>query len=230
MLSAPIYALAGNSEKNECVALLHGLARTASSMRTLAGKLRSHGYNVINMDYPSRQYPVEKLAEMAVQKGVDYCRNHGASRIHFVTHSLGGILVRYYLAHHALEELGRVVMLAPPNQGSPVVDRFSQMPGYRYINGAAGYQLGKEANSIPLSLGPANFELGIIAGDRTINLILSTAFDGPNDGKVAVEDAKLEGMRDFLVVHRTHPFIMQGREVIEQVLHFLEHGAFKRTP
>ena len=120
-------------------------------------------------------------------------------------------------------------MLAPPNQGSKVVDKFSKMPGYELLNGPAGYQLGKDNKSIPLKLGPANFEVGIIAGDRTINLILSTAFDEPNDGKVAVEDTKLEGMKDFLVVHRTHPFIMQGDEVIDQVLYFLEHGCFKKS-
>jgi len=161
-----------------------------------------------------------------MNEGLEFCRKWETQRIHFVTHSLGGILVRYYLASHEISELGKVVMLAPPNQGSKVVDKFSNMPGYKLLNGLAGYQLGTGKNSIPLQLGRANFEVGIIAGDRTINLILSTAFDEPNDGKVAVKDTKFEGMKDFIVVHRTHPFIMQGGEVIDQVLHFLQHGYF----
>lgn len=216
-----------SSLENECVILLHGLARTSASMDTMAQRLQTKGYKVVNVDYPSRQMIIEKLAYIAVNKGLQFCRKEKSQKIHFVTHSLGGILIRYYLANQQIKELGRVVMLAPPNRGSKAVDKFSGIPGYELINGPAGYQLGKNKNSIPLSLGPANFEVGIIAGDRTINLILSTAFDGPNDGKVAVEDAKLEGMKDFLVVHRTHPFIMQGGEVIDQVLHFLQNGYFK---
>ena len=213
----------------ECVVLLHGLARTSASMSTMAERLTEQGYTVINVDYPSRHNTIEKLSGIAVNEGLEFCRKREAKRIHFVTHSLGGILVRYYLAAQKIPELGRVVMLAPPNQGSKVVDKFSGYPGYRLINGSAGYQLGTKENSIPLKLGPANFEVGIIAGDSTINLILSTAFDEPNDGKVAVEDTKLDGMKDFLVVHRFHPFIMQGGEVIEQVLCFLQHGYFKRN-
>jgi len=212
---------------DECVVLLHGLARTSASMHSIANNLRTKGYLVVNVDYPSRRHAIEELADMAVNEGLRICRARGARKIHFVTHSLGGILIRQYLAGQDIEELGRVVMLAPPNQGSKVVDRFSAYPGFGWLNGPAGYQLGTGKNSIPLRLGPADFEVGIIAGDRTINYILSTAFDEPNDGKVSVEDTKLDGMKDFLVVHRTHPFIMQASEVIEQVYNFLKNGSFK---
>lgn len=214
------------AQQNECVILLHGLARTSASMSTLAERLKDNKFKVINVDYPSRHKKIEELAGIAINEGLEFCRTMEAERIHFVTHSLGGILVRFYLASQQIPELGRVVMLAPPNQGSKVVDKFSGMPGYFLINGPAGYQIGTDVNSIPLKLGPPDFEVGIIAGDKTLNLILSTAFDEPNDGKVAVEDTKLEGMKDFLIVHRTHPFIMQGGEVMDQVLQFLYHGFF----
>lgn len=211
---------------SECVILLHGLARTSSSMNKLEKRLNKENYSVINVDYPSRQKKIEELAEIAVNEGLEFCRKEKALRIHFVTHSLGGILVRYYLASQKIPEMGRIVMLAPPNQGSRVVDKFSGYPGYGVINGPAGYQLGTDENSIPLQLGPADFELGIIAGNKTINLILSTAFDESNDGKVAVKDTQLEGMTDFLVVPYAHPFIMDSNEVIDQVLYFLRHGFF----
>ncbi len=213
---------------SECVILLHGLARTSSSLNKLEKRIRSRGYTVVNIDYPSRHKKIEELTAIAVTHGIDQCRQSTADTIHFVTHSLGGILVRYYLSTGTIPELGRVVMLAPPNQGSNVVGSFSDYPGYEWINGPAGYQLGKDEKSIPLQLGPADFEVGIIAGDKTINLILSTAFDGPNDGKVAVKDTKLEGMKDFLLVHHSHPFIMDSDAVIDQVIFFLEHGIFKR--
>ncbi len=221
----PVRADCTPSFSSECVVLLHGLARTSSSMSKLEERLKEK-YTVINVDYPSREKKIEELTEIAVGEGLDFCRENKAQSIHFVTHSLGGILVRYYLASNSIPELGRVVMLAPPNQGSKVVDEFSVFPGYEMINGPAGYQLGTDENSIPRQLGPADFVVGIIAGNRTINLILSTAFDEPNDGKVAVEETKLEGMTDFLVVPHSHPFIMDSNEVIQQVIHFLRHGVF----
>jgi len=195
-------------------------------MDQIAERLQMEGYRVINVDYPSRHKKIEELAKLAVNEGLEFCYKEKENRIHFVTHSLGGILVRYYLSLNEIPELGRVVMLAPPNQGSKVVDKFSWVPGYEMLNGPAGYQLGTDENSVPLKLAPSNFEIGIIAGDRTINLILSTAFDEPNDGKVAVKDTKLEGMKDFLIVHRSHPFIMLSEEVIDQVLHFIQQGYF----
>lgn len=229
LLPSPVRAESGRHDgRGECVVLLHGLARTASSMEPMAGALGTRGYATINVDYPSREKPIEELAAAAVQEGLDGCRALGAQRIHFVTHSLGGILVRVFLKERQIPELGRVVMLAPPNQGSRVVDEFSQVPGFDLLNGPAGSQLGTDEQSVPRRLGPATFEVGIIAGDRTINPILSTAFSEPNDGKVAVEDTKLEGMKDFLLVHHSHPFIMESDEVIDQTAFFLESGRFRR--
>lgn len=229
LLPSPARAESGrNGGPSECVVLLHGLARSSASMDTMADGLRERGFSVANIDYPSREKPIYELAAIAVQDGINRCRAGGATRIHFVTHSLGGILVRAYLKDRKISEMGRVVMLAPPNQGSRVVDEFSAVPGYDILNGPAGHQLGKDAHSVPLQLGPAHFEVGIIAGDRTVNPILSTAFTEPNDGKVAVADTRLEGMKDFLVVHHSHPFIMESDEVIEQTAQFLKQGRFRR--
>ncbi len=220
-------AISSLASSPECVVLLHGLARTSASMDMIENRLAREDYSVINIDYPSRYKKIEELSEIAINKGLQFCRDQSAERIHFVTHSLGGILVRYYLSVHEIPELARVVMLAPPNQGSRVVDKFSIYPGYSLLNGPAGFQLGTGEDSIPLQLGPANFEVGIIAGDRTINYLLSTAYDEPNDGKVAVSETRLEGMADFIIVPHSHPFIMESEEVVEQVLLFLRYGFFK---
>ncbi len=208
----------------DCVVLLHGLARSAGSMEPLAEKLEAHGYRSVNIDYPSTDYPIETLADMAVKTGVRQCGD--APQIHFVTHSMGGILLRQYLSVGTLERLGRVVMLGPPNQGSEVVDKLGEMPGFELINGAAGLQLGTGADSVPNRLGPANFDLGIIAGTSSINLILSSLIPGDDDGKVSVERARLQGMSDFMTVPVSHPLLMRDREVMRQVLHFLDTGRF----
>ncbi|MGR9043692.1 MAG: esterase/lipase family protein [Gammaproteobacteria bacterium] len=208
----------------EYVILLHGLARRGRSMEKLATALNDAGYRTVNYGYPSTHFPIEKLAEDAIGESVSRCPE--AAKIHFVTHSLGGILVRQYLKTHTLENLGRVVMLGPPNKGSQVVDKLAKAPGFKLINGPAGLQLGTGELSIPNTLGPANFELGVIAGTRSINLILSAMLPKPNDGKVSVENTKLEGMADHLVLPVTHTFMMNNEKVIEEVIHFLRYGVF----
>ena len=212
---------------NECVILLHGLARSDSSMKTMATELHNAGYTVVNYDYPSTQHPVEKLADEAITDALSMCPEQAT--IHFVTHSMGGILVRQYLSQHTLETLGRVVMLGPPNKGSEVVDTLHNMPGYELINGPAGHQLGTDISSLPNTLGPADFELGIIAGTRSINLILSTMLPSTDDGKVTVENTKLDGMKEHITLPVTHPFMMKNKDVIEQVIHFLKSGTFKKV-
>jgi hypothetical protein len=209
----------------ECVVLLHGLARTSLSMELMAWSLEDQGYRVANVDYPSRDHRIEELAPIAIEAGLSECRGSDDA-VHFVTHSLGGILVRLYFSENELENLGRVVMLAPPNQGSDAVDELRDMPGFDWLNGPAGYQLGKGAESVPLRLGPPDFEFAVIAGDRTIDPVTSAVLDNPDDGRVSVSDTYLGGMKDFRLVGASHAFIMQNREVMHLVRNFLEHGTF----
>lgn len=189
--------------------------------------LERRGYNVANVDYPSRDYRVEELAPLAIEDGLQQCSEHSATAtIHFVTHSLGGILVRVYLADHAIANLGRVVMLAPPNQGSSAVDEMVRIPGFDWLNGPAGYQLGKGPDSVPLHLGAPAFDFAVIAGNRSIDPITSAVLDDPDDGRVSVSDTRLNGMRDFAVVPVSHAMIMQDREVLRLVRNYLAHGTF----
>jgi pimeloyl-ACP methyl ester carboxylesterase len=215
------------SLNGECVVLLHGLMRSSAAMEPMAQALQESGFRVANVDYASRDYPIEYLAPMAVGSGIEECESYGdVSAIHFVTHSLGGILVRYYFAHNDLDNLGRVVMLAPPNQGSNAADALRDLPGYEWLSGPIGYQLGKGEDSVPLSLGPPDFDFAVVAGDRTIDPITSSVLENPDDGKVSVSDTYLEGMRDFRVVGASHTFIMQKKEVFQLVKNYLDHGSF----
>ncbi len=210
----------------EAVILLHGLARSDRSMNKLEKALAERGYRVHNVAYPSTRDTIRNLAETTIPPALERCAD--AQRVHFVTHSLGGILVRQYLVEHAVANLGRVVMLGPPNQGTEVVDKLGDFPGFRFFHGEAGLELGTGKGSVPNRLGRANFDLGIIAGTRSINLILSSLIPGTDDGKVSVDRTRVEGMRDHLEMPVTHPFMMRNPGVIEQVMHYLEHGSFKR--
>jgi len=223
LLSASVQVFA-----DDCVILLHGLARSASSMEKLQEKLEHADYRVVNVDYESRKHSVATLAELAVGEGLQQCRTQKEQQVSFVTHSLGGILVRLYLNNHKVPELHRVVMLGPPNQGSEVVDTLRNMPGFEAFNGPAGMQLGTSSADIPRKLGPVDFELGVIAGTQSINLILSMYLPGTDDGKVTVESAQVEGMKDFIALQVTHPMMMKNATVIAQTLHFLKLGKFSK--
>ena len=196
-------------------------------MNRMEDALQDAGYLTANIDYPSRDHEIAELAAMAVGDGLARCRRtEDIETIHFVTHSLGGILVRQYLSTDDIEELGRVVMLGPPNQGSAAADELDGIPGFDWINGPAGRQLGKGEGSVPLALGPVEFELGVIAGDRTIDPVTSAALDDPDDGRVSVADTKVEGMNDFVVVQHSHAFMMRMRTPIELTIAFLQNGRF----
>ena len=208
----------------DSVILLHGLARSDWSMGKLEKALQKEGYQVTNVSYASTRNNIEQLAEEAIGPVIKLC--DAEHKLHFVTHSLGGILVRQYLSCHEIANLGRVVMLGPPNKGSEVVDKLRDFPGFRFINGEAGLELGTGEGSVPRRLGAAKFDLGIIAGTRSLDLILSSMISGPDDGKVSVENTKLEGMHDHVEMDVTHTFMMRNNEVIEQVIHYLETGRF----
>jgi len=211
---------------DECVVLLHGLWRSENSMNKMEESLAEAGYRVQNIEYDSTEKPVEVLAPEAVTAGLEACGD--ADTIHFVTHSMGGILVRQYLQDRDIDHLGRVVMLGPPNQGSEVIDLYADWPGFEWFSGPAGLQLGTGEASLPRSLGPAHFDVGIIAGNRTINPILSQSLPGRDDGKVSVDATRVEGMNDHMELPVTHVFMMRDAEVIEQVLHYLANGHFDR--
>jgi pimeloyl-ACP methyl ester carboxylesterase len=209
---------------SEYVVLLHGLARTSGSMNGLEAFLSEQGYHVVNIDYPSRKQQIAELADIVRKEVV--LKTSGAGKVHFITHSLGGIILRYVQRHDPLPNLGRVVMLSPPNQGSEVVDKLGDSWLFELINGPAGKQLGTGENGVVQTLGKVNFELGVITGDRSINWINSLIIPGKDDGKVSIERAKVEGMADFLIVHASHPFIMKDKTVMTQCLHFLRSGKF----
>jgi hypothetical protein len=221
-------------EPRETVVLLHGLGLGGWAMARLAAALARDGYRVVNLTYPSRGLPLEQLGGEWLPARL---REHGATdapRLHFVTHSMGGIVLRVWLRDAAAPaNLGRVVMLAPPNAGSAVAERLNNFPPFLWFTGVNGRRLGTGPDSLPRTLGPwpaAAGELGIIAGDRTLNPLFSAWLDGPNDGKVAIASARLAGQTDFLVLHHSHTWLQWRAETFTHVRAFLRTARFTPPP
>jgi len=217
-----------SSTPQECVIVLHGLGRTAWSMSLIKDALDRNNYLVWNEGYPSTSENIEVLSDTTIREGLDFCRAHNTSATHFVTHSLGGILVRQYLQHNSIENLGRIVMLSPPNQGSEIADLLNDYTLYHLVLGPAAAQLGTGKDSLIKQLKPVRGEIGIITGDSSSDPWFSPMIPGEDDGKVSVESAKLDEMSDFITVHNGHTFIMRDDRVISQTLYFLKQGHFNK--
>jgi len=218
-------SLSPTPAESETVIVIHGLGRTAISMALLGDRLERGGFRVVNFGYPSRTETVEGLVNR-LRQAIKECCPEDKERIHFVTHSMGGIIVRVYLAQHSPDHTGRVVMLSPPNQGSEIADTFADSPILSRLLGPAGSQLGTDSTGIAHQLGPATFKLGIITGNRSLNPFGSWMIPGSDDGTVSVDRARLEGANAFLVIPATHTFIMNRQDVSTECIHFLREGRF----
>lgn len=217
------------SKGSECVVLLHGVGMSGWVMHRVAGALEDEGYRVLNISYPSRTLPIEQIAGEFLPAELEKAGVARAGKLHFVTHSMGSLVARLYLQSTKPANLGRVVMLGPPNHGSVAADRAADSRFMRWVTGVNVDRLGTRELAIARKLGPADFEIGVIAGCTTINPIFLKALAGqPHDGAVTVESAKLEGMKDFIAMPHSHTVMLWRRPAIHQVIAFLRDGKFKR--
>ena len=208
------------------VVLLHGISRTARSFRKMQAALQTAGYATLNLGYASRRKALEALAE-DIHPVIERFAEGIDGSVHFVCHSMGGLLARVYIARHRPERLGRVVMLGTPNSGSEIADRLRHFRPYRAFFGPAGQQLGtRRDDAINALFPPVDYPVGIIAGNRSIYPIASVLLPKPHDGRVSVANTKLEGMADHVVIPSSHPWLVRNSVAIAQTIAFLQDGRF----
>ncbi|MBR1296865.1 triacylglycerol lipase [Bradyrhizobium sp. AUGA SZCCT0042] len=215
-------------ENNDGVILLHGISRTALSFRKMQTALEAAGFVTLNIDYPSRHHALEALAEH-IHPAVTHLAAGIAGQLHFVGHSMGGLLARVYLSRYRPERLGRVVMLGTPNGGSEIADRLKNVSLYRAWFGPAGEQLVTRRDAATGALfPPVDFPVGIIAGNRSVDPTAALFLQKPHDGRVSVENTKLDGMADHIVIGTAHPWLPGNGVAIAQTIAFLTDGRFGR--
>ena len=208
------------------VVLLHGISRTARSFRKMQAALEREGYATLNLDYESRRKALDALAE-DIHPAIELFSGGIGGSVHFVCHSMGGLLARVYLAKYRPRHLGRVVMLGTPNGGSEIADSLKNLAIYRAFFGPAGQQLVTRRDAaLNAMLSAIDYPVGIIAGDRSIYPISSVMLPRPHDGRVSVTNTRLDGMADHIVVRTTHPWLVRNGEAIEQTVAFLRWGCF----
>ncbi len=207
--------------KKDVIIFIHGLGRTKNSMSKAQKYFSDLGYLTENINYPSRRLEVAEITENFLAPIIQKYKNlDSVNKIHIVSHSMGGIITRYYLQNNSLPNGSRIVMLAPPNKGSKIIDSFKKNSVIETlmnnILGPAGMSLSTDNNSIPNTINDnLQNEIGVIIGKF--------------DGKVSKESAKLKGMKDYLVVNRTHSFLMERKSVLVQIENFLKLGYFVKS-
>ena len=209
----------------DVVVLLHGLAETPLTMAALEAALLKDGYWVHNQPYPSTSALMETLADTFARPLLD--RFSDARKVHFVTHSLGGVLLHACLQDTPSTNLGRVVMTAPGLQGSEALEAYRHIWLFRMMFGPAAFQSGTEADAFARRLvQKAEYELGVIAGCVSLDVMANLFIPWPHDGKISVGRTKIAGMRDHLVLPTPHDLIASDPVAIAQTLRFLRHGNF----
>lgn len=207
----------------ELVVLMHGLGRSNTAMWKLASRLEDAGYFVVRVGYRSFQQTPEQILE-SITAQINACCTKHKHAVHFVGHSLGGLLTRAYLQNNKVDHLGRVVLLASPNHGTEVVDQYRERWWMKFA-GPMAMALGTDENSFPHSLEPPYYPVGVIAGingDEDNDKILP----GKDDGLVTVESTKLQGMTDFIIIESGHSLMRYNEEVAKQTIAFIKYEKF----
>lgn len=202
--------------------VVHGLWLGPWAMNWLARRLAKEGLRVFRFGYASTGNSLDDNAAALAR----FARNIGASRIHWLGHSLGGVLICRTLSEHGCGGDGRVVTLAAPLRGSFAAERLARFTAGRVLLGRSI----RDWLEQPADRWILPNELGVIAGTHSLGLgrLVAPDLPRPNDGVVSVEEARLPGAREFLTLPVSHSGMLVSAQVARHAASFLRNGTFTR--
>lgn len=209
------------AHSGETVLLLHGAWMNSLVMTYLGHALRQEGFAAHALGYRTMRDPLEAHLSRLGNRIAAL----GASRVHLVGHSLGGVIVLRYLQRVADRRVRRAVLLGAPVAGCRAAAGLAERAGGEFM---MGQSLGVWREPFDVSVDP-RFEIGAIAGTRALGLgAIVTRLPEPNDGVVCVDETKIPALRDHLVLPLGHTLMLVSSRVARQTVSFLKTGAFRR--
>jgi len=211
--------------KGKGVIVIHGIIRSSKSFGRMSTSLKQNGYEVFHFDYPSTRIQIPEAAEY-LHRVIDSL--DGIQQIDLVVHSMGGLVVRSYLAKHHDRRIRRMVMIGVPNRGALLANRMKHNALFKAVFGPAGQQLIKDPGGLIDKLPTPDFPFAIIAGARGSMNGYNPLIPGDDDGTVGVASTRLPGATDFMTVNSLHTFLVNRNDVIEATVHFLQTGRLRK--
>lgn len=219
-----------HNQPTDTVVLIHGLMRSRRSMWMVGMWLKYRGYRVVSIGYPSMRMSIADTVAKYIEPRLARLKLEPGARVHFVTHSLGGIVFRAWAARRdAAFPMGRAVLLAPPNRGSEIMDELGQWRWVRWLLGPVSAELGTGAASTPNSLGPLPENTGIIMGNRDRMPFFRRLLNAESDGVVTIASAQGDGAAEFTLLPTDHTLIILQPAVIRAVHRFIRSGSFSEA-
>lgn len=206
------------------VVLLHGILKSSKCMKSFEKAFLECNYKVLNIDYPSTKLDILSIVDFIKPQIIEF--SNSVDRLHFVGHSLGGLIIRTLLNQYNFTNLGRVVLIGTPNKGTKLADFFKNFWLYKKLFGPAGQQLTTNQKDIKTSLGNIKYEMGIIAGLFKYNFFTNLIIKSPSDGLVSIESTKTDGTKQHIIIPSEHLKLTKNKRVIEHTIKFIETGSF----
>lgn len=213
-----------NPDSDKLVVLIHGIADKPMHLWKIEKETLDAGYSVLNFDYKSTKTSMDSVI-ISLKQEIDSVKSK-YNEIHFVVHSLGSFVLRAYLYKYPLENCINSVLIAPPSKGSIMAERFEKFKPFQWLYGEAGQKLGKGDDDYWQVFPPPEKPFGIIAGGINTKHGINPLIPGDDDGTVGVQETKIEGYSDFIIIPGLHSSLLWQSEVIDQILYFLRNEQF----
>ena len=221
----------GNFKKTDksVFIIFHGIYGESKDLQHISNILNVKGYPVVNIQYPTTTHPIEEMTEKYITPVIEKqiknlnilnsnlkTEDQKNLKINFIVHSMGSVLLRYYLKNHKIDNMGKVMFISPPSHGSPLSDNpiSDSIP---YFLGPAVSQIKTDKNSFINTLGEPDYQCYILIGDHSDNFLYSFIIPGKDDGMIPFSTAGLQSCSMKVIINTTHTSILESEDTFREI-------------